>query len=602
MNGCSFIRPGGKSYALTGEQSNKESTARARNSGLKQFNTFLRNKNVDIQFGARNHINDEKYKTPELEKFFCDKKFWQEFGTYIKQDATPQSNNRDDNMYYPGTIYNYFGMAKERIRLIYPDNSIWPGHEWKHGGDQSDGWFSKIRDDVKKYVEDIRLKAGKTNKKVTLPIGRKVTAECASFFLEQNTSVGVEKCIAIVMTFHAIGRAGEAGWVLYDTAYWNTIDNNLYVLWCEPKEDERQKFNNFLSNIMSGPYDISSNQSHLQQLSYHMFASFMRWYPLFIEKYGWNHCTFNKLKAAMVTFDYTWENFSEWSELVRKDFLVNNGKIYCNSVINETDVRSSIYAPQILGTLLQITNQQIVDKKVIEDRLKRIERIVSDIQDTASYHSPKRPLPKDSHRGLSPLSSTNSSSFRATIEGEELITVKEGSVNNEEEITSQSSTHNNIVLENNNMNHVLMNPQKRIRKQYSVSIDSIEQKVVERAFITEYYDCGFHYAIHPIIAKHNSKPSKINTALKDITVRIKKICHARMEDKPSDESHPLFNIPVWPHINERPDTSSAEWEIWSKRREELADTVVKALTKAYVVKTSFKGTISAIYNKLTKSS
>lgn len=123
MNGPpSFIRPGGKTYALTGEQSNKESTARARSSGLKQFNTFLKTKNVDIIFAARNATTDEKYKTPELENYFCDKRFWQEFGTFIKEDATPQSNNRDDNMFCPGTVYNYFGMAKERIRLIFPDN------------------------------------------------------------------------------------------------------------------------------------------------------------------------------------------------------------------------------------------------------------------------------------------------------------------------------------------------------------------------------------------------------------------------------------------------------------------------------------------------
>jgi hypothetical protein len=190
-----LIQPGGKIYELTGEQSNKGSTARTRNSGLKQFNMFLQTKNVTIQFGPRNPEDDEKYKTAELENYFCNKKFWQEFGTYIKQDATPQSSNRDDNMFYPSTVYNYFGMAKERIRLIYPDNSVWPGHEWVHGSEQSDGWFSKIRDDVKKYVEDVRLKSGRSNKKITLPIG----------------------------------------WVLYDNAYWNTIDNCFWVLWCEPK-------------------------------------------------------------------------------------------------------------------------------------------------------------------------------------------------------------------------------------------------------------------------------------------------------------------------------------------------------------------------------
>jgi hypothetical protein len=196
---------------------------------------FLQTKNVTIQFGPRYPEDDEKYKTAELENYFCNKTFWQEFGTYIKQDATPQSSNRDDNMFYPSTVYNYFGMAKERIRLIYPDNSVWPGHEWVHGSEQSDGWFSKIRDDVKKYVEDVRLKSGRSNKKITLPIGRKVTGECVSFFLKQSTSVGVEKAISMVMTFHAIGRAGEAGWVLYDNAYWNTIDNCFWVLWCEPK-------------------------------------------------------------------------------------------------------------------------------------------------------------------------------------------------------------------------------------------------------------------------------------------------------------------------------------------------------------------------------
>ena len=125
MNNSNFITPGGISYALTGEQSNRESTARTRNSGLKHFNTFLRTKLVNIQFGPRNHVTDEIYKTPELEKYFCDRVFWREFGTFIKEDATPQNTNRDDNMYYPGTIYNYFGIAKERIRLIYPDNRFY---------------------------------------------------------------------------------------------------------------------------------------------------------------------------------------------------------------------------------------------------------------------------------------------------------------------------------------------------------------------------------------------------------------------------------------------------------------------------------------------
>mmetsp|Transcript_33722 Transcript_33722/g.48937 ORF Transcript_33722/g.48937 Transcript_33722/m.48937 type:complete len:176 (+) Transcript_33722:1172-1699(+) len=149
-------------------------------------------------------------------------------------------------------------------------------------------------------------------------------------------------------------------------------------------------------------------------------------------------------------------------------------------------------------------------------------------------------------------SSTTSASFNTSIEQEVSMNV--------EEVLHQ------------NVNNVLMNPIKKPRKTYSVNITDIDQKVVERGFITEYYDCGFHYAIDPNIASHKAKPS--------------------------DELNPLHNIPVWPHVSDKPDTSSTEWENWSKRREELADTIVKALTSAYVGKTSFKGTISAIYNKL----
>mmetsp|Transcript_33721 Transcript_33721/g.48933 ORF Transcript_33721/g.48933 Transcript_33721/m.48933 type:complete len:202 (+) Transcript_33721:1172-1777(+) len=175
-------------------------------------------------------------------------------------------------------------------------------------------------------------------------------------------------------------------------------------------------------------------------------------------------------------------------------------------------------------------------------------------------------------------SSTTSASFNTSIEQEVSMNV--------EEVLHQ------------NVNNVLMNPIKKPRKTYSVNITDIDQKVVERGFITEYYDCGFHYAIDPNIASHKAKPSKINAVFKDINAKIKHICHPKVMDRPSDELNPLHNIPVWPHVSDKPDTSSTEWENWSKRREELADTIVKALTSAYVGKTSFKGTISAIYNKL----
>jgi hypothetical protein len=145
--------------------------------------------------------------------------------------------------------------------------------------------------------------------------------------------------------------------------------------------EERQKFQNFLSHIMAGPFDISSNHSHLQPLGYHMFAAFMRWYPVFIGDFGHNHCALDKLKSAMLIFEYNWDMFDVWSDLVQKDFLAKNARIFATEDTFR-DGKESLYGPQILEGVLQIKTTQIIESKKCEDqrkRLDKIERIVSDI-------------------------------------------------------------------------------------------------------------------------------------------------------------------------------------------------------------------------------
>ena len=39
------------------------------------------------------------------------------------------SGNNLEQLYHSTTVYNYFGMAKKRIRLIYAENPIWVGNE-----------------------------------------------------------------------------------------------------------------------------------------------------------------------------------------------------------------------------------------------------------------------------------------------------------------------------------------------------------------------------------------------------------------------------------------------------------------------------------------
>ena len=65
-----MIGTGGVVYALTGEQSGKPKTVNARSSGLKQFDLYLKSRNVKIEFGPRDPIKDLECMTPELENCF----------------------------------------------------------------------------------------------------------------------------------------------------------------------------------------------------------------------------------------------------------------------------------------------------------------------------------------------------------------------------------------------------------------------------------------------------------------------------------------------------------------------------------------------------
>ncbi len=205
--------------------------------------------------------------------------------------------------------------------------------------------------------------------------------------------------------------------------------------------------------------------------------------------------------------------------------------------------------------------------------------------------SPKHASPS-SDKSSSSSSNQHSSSAAAASS-------KKRSLNSEMELEEEKNNQM-VQTTETTVNDVLMNPVKILMKQYSVNIKEMSQKIVNRGFITEYCDCSLRYSLDSALATNKSNPSKINKVLSDMNTKIKQLCHIKEEDKPSDEKHPLHSLPTWPHISRKPETSSTEWEKWNKSRETLADKIVRALQNAYTDKTTFKGTISAIYNKLTK--
>lgn len=251
-------------YALTGEHSSRKSTVNARISALHQLNLYVQARKINAtKFSERDSETDAKlYHTTELENTFCSKNFWMQYATFLVDFATKQKKGE---AFSPATAYNYIGIAKERIRLIYPNNRIWIGHEWCKGNNPSSyGWFSKIRDRVRSILTTRRQESGLLVEEEYLPIGiltqllliiiqiylsyiyvigRVVLADCIEYLLGLNTRIGVEKSIALAITLSTIGRAGEAGWVVYEQGYWDYTNDVLYLMWNDIKTKRQLPMN-----------------------------------------------------------------------------------------------------------------------------------------------------------------------------------------------------------------------------------------------------------------------------------------------------------------------------------------------------------------------
>ena len=153
-------------YALTGEQSKRKSTVKARISALRQLNIFVKTKKINAaEFTERDPESDDKlYRTVELENTFCSQNFWMQYGTFIVDFA----KKKNKKALSPASAYNYMGIAKERIRLIYPNNRIWIDHQ-RYAGNY--GWFSNIIDHVKGILTTRLQESGLSVEQDCLPIG-----------------------------------------------------------------------------------------------------------------------------------------------------------------------------------------------------------------------------------------------------------------------------------------------------------------------------------------------------------------------------------------------------------------------------------------------
>ena len=133
--------------------------------------------------------------------------------------------------------------------------------------------------------------------------------------------------------------------------------------------DEQQKLNNFLSELLKGPYDIVTPESHLHPFAYALFASFLRWLPDFKREVGVHHCSLEVLKKYMLVFEYTWDTFDAWSLAVRDSFAAQN-------VLSLAKVSDEIppWVAQLYQSQLRTESMLQKELKVIKLELQEIKK------------------------------------------------------------------------------------------------------------------------------------------------------------------------------------------------------------------------------------
>ena len=102
-------------YQRMGNGGTRPATVTLNNHALVYFKEFLQSKDIVFLVDKRSALWEEQ------ERRLCCKEIWQEYGTFLRDNAK-QSNG---NFLSTGTALNYLGQPKETVRKMYENHVLW---------------------------------------------------------------------------------------------------------------------------------------------------------------------------------------------------------------------------------------------------------------------------------------------------------------------------------------------------------------------------------------------------------------------------------------------------------------------------------------------
>ena len=244
-------------------------TVAGRVSALQQCSDFCLTKLIGLD--AKRNASCERL----TEEVICQQSFFKEFATYLCEHAISKTTG---TLLKGGTAMQYLSGVKEFAEQKFPNNPLWIERSL-------DQWYPYLRVAVDRNIRRRQISTGQPISESSLALGRSILTAVSETFMRSGSVESMKRRLAILMTFHAVGRAGESACSTWTSAVWDRDLGNLLINWNEMKTGKivvyltlKSVFHKFCSVTILGdsdPMNFFSDVSSMDIDFYHAMACYL---------------------------------------------------------------------------------------------------------------------------------------------------------------------------------------------------------------------------------------------------------------------------------------------------------------------------------------
>ena len=149
------------------------------------------------------------------EEIICQQSIFKELATYLCEHAISKTTGL---LLEGTTAMQYLSAAKEFAHNKFLDQ-----------------WYPYLRVAVDRNCRRRQIATGQPISESSLTLGRTILTAVSETFIQCGSAESMKRCLAIFMTFHAVGRAGESECSTWTSAIWDRDLGNLLINWNELK-------------------------------------------------------------------------------------------------------------------------------------------------------------------------------------------------------------------------------------------------------------------------------------------------------------------------------------------------------------------------------